>query len=318
MRITDVGSSLWRGWSDFWFAPVSLFNLAVFRILFCGTLCLMYLSRQPDVALYFTDRGILPRSLSSEILPEFYRPLVHFTFWSDAWVPWVHGFFIVSLLLLCLGIGGRTLTWIATFLHISFLQRNYSIAFGADQISVIFLFYLAFTQSCAELSVTHLWRKKKETASPRPVDAFTSMGYRLIQVQLCVIYAFSGFEKLKGSSWWDGTALWTVLANSQMVIADFTFVRHIPIVVALISFSTIAFEVYFPALVWNPKTRKWVLGLGVFFHTMIAITMALYSFALVMISPYLLFLQERTVRRLIHGFRSLILRQQAPSSTFVL
>jgi len=283
----------WQGWTKFWFAPVSLFNLAVFRIVFCGTLFLMYLSRQSDVTLYFTDLGILPKSMSSSVMLEFYRPLIHFTFWSDAWVPWVHGFFVLSLLLLCLGIGGRALGLIATFLHISFLQRNYSIAFGADQISVLFLFYLSMTQSCEKLSLAKKIRHAEGVSS----DAFSSMGYRLIQVQLCVIYAFSGFEKLKGSSWWDGTAIWTVLANTQMVTADLTWLRHVPILIAVISFSTIVFEIYFTPLVWNLHTRKYILGLGVLFHTGIAVLMALYSFGFVMIAPYLLFLNQETVKK---------------------
>lgn len=299
IKATALGAC--EGWTKFWFAPVSLFNLAVFRIVFCGTLFLMYLSRQSDVTLYFTDLGILPKSMSSSVMLEFYRPLIHFTFWSDAWVPWVHGFFVVSLLLLCLGIGGRTLGLIATFLHISFLQRNYSIAFGADQISVLFLFYLSMTQSCEKLSLAKKIRKKwlrhKTQAFDLNSDAFSSMGYRLIQVQLCVIYAFSGFEKLKGGSWWDGTAIWTVLANTQMVTADLTWLRHVPILIAVISFSTIGFEIYFTPLVWNLHTRKYILGLGVLFHTGIAVLMALYSFGLVMIAPYLLFLREETVKK---------------------
>ena len=296
--IKDLIRNLWNGWSQFWFAPISLLNLAVFRIVFCGTLFLMYLSRQPDVTLYFTDAGILPKSMSSEVLLEFYRPILHFTFWSDAWVPWVHGFFVLSLLLLCLGIGGRALGLIATFLHISFLQRNYSIAFGADQISVLFLFYLSMTQSCARLSVLSMTRRfQLKYQSIEFSDAFSSMGYRLLQVQLCVIYAFSGFEKLKGASWWDGTALWTVMANSQMVVADFTWLSHIPILIAVIGFSTIGFEVYFTPLVWNIKTRKYILSLGVLFHAGIGVIMALYSFAFVMIAPYILFLREETVRK---------------------
>jgi hypothetical protein len=284
----------WQGWTRFWFGPVSLLNLAVFRIIFCGTMFVIYLSRQADVGLYFTDQGLVPKAMSSKILLEFFRPPIQLTFWSDAFVPWMHALLVLSLLLLCLGIGGRLTALIAAFLQISFLQRNYAIAFGADQIGTIFTLYLAFTNSCARLSLLHLWKKAREV--PR-LDLLTPVFYRLLQIQLCVIYAFSGFEKLKGLSWWDGTALWTVFANSQMVVTDMTWTRHFPLIIATITFSTIAFEVYFTPLVWNQKTRKYVLGAGVLFHLGIAVIMALYSFAVVMISPYFLFLSEQTTQK---------------------
>ena len=108
---------------------------------------------------------------------------------------------------------------------------------------------------------------------------------------------FSGMEKLKGSSWWDGTALWTVLANPQMTVTDFTWLRHLPALIALLTFSTILFEVYFPVLVWVKKTRPWILLAGFGFHFGIGVVMALYSFAMVMIAPYVLFIPEQTLQK---------------------
>lgn len=295
LPIKKTLSQIWQAWTQFWFAPVSLVNLAVFRLVFCGTMFVLYLSRQVDVTLYFTDKGILPKAMSSEVLMEFFRSPIQLTFWNDSLVPWMHGLLVLSFLLLCLGIGGRAIAWLALLLEISFLQRNYAVAFGVDQIGVIFTFYLAMTQSCERLSLTQLWKKNQKEISS---DIFTSTFYRLIQIQLCVIYAFSGFEKLKGSTWWDGTALWTVFANSQMVVADFTWMRQLPWLISIITFSTVIFEIYFTPLVWNANTRKYILGMGVLFHIGIAFTMALYSFAVIMIAPYVLFLPETKTKEI--------------------
>jgi hypothetical protein len=205
-----------------------------------------------------------------------------------------HGLLVVGLFFLACGIGGRFLALLVWVLHIGFLQRNFSIAFGADLVGGIFLLYLAMTQSCARLS---LWRLKKPK-NPVAPDVLTNVFYRMIQVQLCMIYAYTGFEKLKGMSWWDGTALWTVMANPQMVIADFSWLRFVPLVVVGVTFATVIFEIYFPVLVWVPKTRKIVLVSGILFHTGIGLMMALHSFALIMMAPYVLFLNPESLSRL--------------------
>lgn len=290
--IQRIGSA----WSEFWFSPRSLLNLAIFRIVLATTMFAMYLSRHRDVQLFYTDQGLIPKDMSISVIPDFFRPYFVLSFWSDGWVSTVHLIFLAALLLLALGIGGRLITALAWLLHIAFLQRNYSIAFGADLIGGIFLFYLIFTQSCAELSVWKWFRAKylnKQTVAQS--DILTSVFYRIIQVQLCVIYFYTGFEKLKGASWWDGTALWSVFANPQMVVTDLTWLSQFPLIIVGLTFMTVLFEVYFPILVWVKKTRPWILLAGVGFHLGIALFMSLYSFAVIMMAPYILFVSERDI-----------------------
>jgi hypothetical protein len=304
---------LWQAWQRFWFAPVPLINLAVFRILLAGTMAAMYISRQFDVSLFYTDQGILPKALSLRVLPEAYRPFGILSFWSDPWVPWVHGFFVVLLLCLCLGIGGRLVALIAVFLHLAFVHRNYGIAFGADQVGGIFLIYLAFTRSQSRLSVRSLFHLKERPEFQS--DLLTSVFYRMVQIQLCVIYAYSGMEKLKGQTWWDGTALWSIFANPQMVIGDFLWLRHFPLLIVFLSFSTLLFEIYFPALVWVKAMKKPMLIAGLLFHAGIGIFMALWSFSLVMIAPYVLFLAPESVESILSSVKNLMKsRLQKPVS----
>jgi hypothetical protein len=282
---------VWERWNLFWFSPVPLLNLAIFRIIFCFTMAGMYLARQKDVNFYFTDQGILPKHFSLQILPPGFRPPFIMSFWPDSFVPAVHGLFVVLLILIGLGFFSRLLSWFALYLQLAFMFRNYGVAFGADQIGSIFLMYLAWTKSDARLSIRS-WLRTKAGQLPVQGDLLTSIFYRMVQIQLCIIYVYSGMEKLKGSSWWDGTAVWSVLANSQMVIADLTWTRHVPLLIVAASFTTILFEVYFPVLVWMKPLRKYFLIAGVCFHAGIGTIMALWSFALIMVSPYILFLSE--------------------------
>jgi len=284
----------WKAWDEFWFAPRSLLNLAVFRILLMSAMASMYWSRLRDVNLYFSDQGILPKSDALQIYVDFYRPQFLLAAWPDSWTYSLHLCLVLGSIALALGLGGRILNLIVWLLHLAFFQRNFAIAFGADAIGGLFMFLMIGTQSCARLSLWNCLRAKIWRGSAPAVrsDLLTSVCYRLLQFQLVAIYMWTGLEKLKGASWWDGTALWTVLANPQMVVFDITWIRSIPLVVAIFTVTTLVFEIYFPALVLMPKVRKKLLAFGALFHLGIAFLMALWGFAIVMISPYILFMEE--------------------------
>jgi len=289
-----------KSWDHFWFAPRKLINLALMRVLLIGTMLHLYFLRSWNIA-YFTDQSFMPRALALESIEEFLRPTWAWFFWPDSMAGAVHGVYVLCLLLLFLGIGGRALALFAWVLHMGFLDRNYAALFGADVISGVFLFYLAFSDSCARLSVLNLFKKKKPVRLES--DFLTSAMMRMMQFQICIIYAYTGFEKLKGMSWWDGTALWSVLANPQMVNMDWSFLRHIPLVIAIGSFTSVIFEIYFPAAMLNPKFRMPWLVLGLFFHLSIGLIMGLMHFSLVMISTYFLFLSPDLLERAVTGLK---------------
>jgi Vitamin K-dependent gamma-carboxylase. len=280
-------------WDEFWFAPQNLLGVAFMRIMLCGILFFTYVVRQVHIE-YYSDTSWIPRSMVLSLFPDGFRPAFSLFFWPDTWALAMHTLLVVLLGLLTLGIGGRWIAWAAWFLDLAFIQRNYAVNFGADIIGCILLFYLAFTQSCERLSVLN-WRKKK-TQFQRS-DMVSSFFIRMIQIQMGVVYAYTGFEKLKGGSWWEGTALWSVLANPQMVSYDFTAVRYVPWMIAIVSFLTILFETYFPVMVAWKKTRYAWLLMGVSMHLGIAFMMGLWPFSLAMMSTYFLFIEYKDLEK---------------------
>lgn len=119
----------------------------------------------------------------------------------------------------------------------------------------------------------------------------TSAGLRITQIQLCLIYGYTGFEKLKGGDWWDQTAIWKVLGNEQLMTSDLSFLKSVPLVIGLATWGTVLFEVYAPVLLWMKGLRRWVVLAGWLLHLGIAATMGLFVFSLTMMSGYLLFLE---------------------------
>lgn len=282
-------------WNRFWFEAKDARLLALVRIVMGVTMLFMYVPRQLVANDFYGAQGIIPPSSALEIIPEFFRPAGYLFQGLEAYANQIHVLFLILIVLFTLGFGGRIVSLLTWALHISFIHRNYAVVFGADLIGSIFLFYLAWTDHYKTLNYKDLWlwiRTKKKShlmAKYQPTDLVGSVFYRLLQMQLCVIYAYTGMEKLKGSSWWDGTALWTVMANSQMTIVDMSWTRHIPWLLVAMTFSTILFEIYFPILVWFQRTRIYIMFVGFLFHAGIAIFLGLWSFAIVMWLPYLLF-----------------------------
>jgi len=266
-------TELARVWDKFWFGQKEFSRLGLFRMVFGLVLFVMYAYRQKDVEFYFFDSGFVTWQVAQEILSHFYtRPFVWFPK-NDLMILILHSTFLVSIFVMALGVFGRWFQCVVLFLHLTFVFRNPPIMYGADLLASFFLFYLCLADSTRHYSVLNLFFKPIDKVRPLS-DALNSVAIRFFQIQLCVIYGYTGMEKLKGQPWWDGTALWGAITNSQLAIVDFT----------------VLFETYFPVLVWMPKIRPFVLLSGVIFHLMIGLTMGLVFFSAVMVSCYIFFL----------------------------
>jgi Vitamin K-dependent gamma-carboxylase len=169
----------------------------------------------------------------------------------------------------------------------------------------LLLFLISWTYCNESWSLKKYFYKNYKKVQFHPekfLDQLSSVFFRILQIQISVIYAYTGFEKLKGNSWWDGTALWTVFANPQFAAFDLTWLQHFPLFFALGTFTTVVFEVYFPAMMMFRRTRLPWLLLGVIFHGMIGFTLGLMPFSLIMISTYFLFLERFDLSRFKNWF----------------
>ena len=285
--------NIFQAWDQWWFAPRSLAAVGLFRVVLTGVLFYMGALRSFHLD-YYTNQSWIPRNLQFFILPESFRAPFTWFFWPDAWGPVFHILLLVLLFLAMLGIGNRITLLLAWVIQFAFIQRNYAVVFGADHIGTILLFLLALTNCFSTWSILNLVQPaRKVLASQEKSDFLGSAAMRLVQIQMVVIYCYTGLEKLKGGSWWDGTALWNVLANPQQTVADFTFIKHFPLFITGMTFFTIIWEVFWPAAMMGAaKVRRFWLALGVMFHLGIGLSMGLMVFSLVMISTYLLFLTD--------------------------
>lgn len=303
--IKDTIFEMLEAWDSFWFKPIDTITLACFRFFFCSVLFVMYLIRFFDIRLFFYESGLMGGA-SAQALHHWFTPKIFYLVpSSDMLLYLCHLLFIVILLCMVLGVANRLLAFLAFILHLVFLQRNPSIIFGPDVVATFWLFCLIFSNSNKQLRWVHYFLNKRKGLISERVekgDWLNTMALRFIQIQLCVIYVFSGLEKLKLKSWWEDTAVWEMLSLSHFNFMDFSFLFSFPLLMGVLAIFTVLFEIYFPVLVWT-SLRKKVLFVGLCFHVGMALCLNVYFFALIMLSAYIVFIPAGFLRQLIYRLK---------------
>ncbi len=223
----------------------------------------------------------------------------HVTDPSGIWA--IHIGILVANLMFALGLFTRpaaVLTWIGL---ISYIQRAPTHLFGMDTIATILCLYMMIGPCDQAFSLDSLLsrlRRKKANdpnwdAPPKAIGWATFVT-RLMQIHFSIIYLASGTSKLMGGSWWNGNALWSVMANYEFNPMDSPFYMEIlrflannrplwEVAMTAGCAFTLLLELGFPFLVWYPRWR-WVMMAGaVLLHTGIGILMGLTMFSALMI-----------------------------------
>lgn len=284
-------------WNWFWFDSRSndhLENLGVFRVVFGATMFFFFSSRHLDVSFFYGESGVMPSAYLSQIELMKYHYSIFTWLTSDRALLIGHWLLLILTAMFTLGVFYRPVAILVWLLNMMFLNRNPSAMFGVDMISSYYFLYMAFADGAAR------WSVGSRVFKPKTEHGWVSHIFlRLMQVQLCVIYAYAGLEKLKGVRWWDGSAIWDVMSMGNMQRWDFSVVAHVPFLLALMTYTVLFWEIYFWVLVWNPRLRPWVLGYGVAMHIGIGLFMNLPAFAAMMMAFYLLFLDREELNRVL-------------------
>ncbi len=279
---------LWTAWENFWWADVDPRSVKATRIAFGLSAMGVTALRFWNMDLY-NEKSLALKEEALNLLDPFTKPTFSWTFWPDSWSLSMQIILFVLLFLFTIGKTRRPLIFAAWVIHIGFMQRNYAASMGVDTMILVFLLYLSFVQ---------VWKKSA-------YDGLSRVMLRMAQVHLSIIYFYTGLEKLRGASWWEGSALWLVFNNTQVTLWDLTWIAHFPVILAIFAHTTVFFELFFPLLILNPRLKFFGLGLGVFFHFGIAATLGLWGFSGLMLSQYFLFIRGHEWDGLVSRFNSL-------------
>jgi predicted DCC family thiol-disulfide oxidoreductase YuxK len=223
--------------------------------------------------------------------------------------PWQWLAFHIFFLLCCFAfmVGWRTswVKWVVLAGKISYDSRNPALIYGVDSIlcCVLFILCLAPTGRALSLDRVRAVRAAKRDNLAAVPPYFTSPWAgactKLIQFQMAVLFFFSAVKKLKYEEWWNGDAIWLVLTLNDYynsVLADL-LARHYWLS-SVGTYGTILIEIAYPFLIWQRRTRPYLLAAAIFLHLMFALLMQLIFFAAGMIVGHVSFVRPEWLHRL--------------------
>lgn len=295
--------SLRMAWRFFWMGlttPVSPYPLASFRILYGILLILNGILFVPDMSVWFTSSAI--SSLATVLSNYTGGRLNLFAVLGDS-PPVITGVMVVYLLsaiLLLLGWRPRGMAILLFLILVSFTHRNPFAFTSGDTLLRLLAFFFSIAPSAT------VWAIRREGVPGQPVFP---VALRLMQFQVCLVYATGFLAKLQGSMWRDGTAVYIVQQLSEFSRFPLPDFFHSAWASKALTWGTLAVEGFFPLLVWFKETRLAILAVLIFFHLGIEYSMNIQLFEWTMIACSVLFLKEKEIRAPVNWVTHRVLRK---------
>ncbi len=307
--ITDWGREIFRAWDRFWFTPALPHTLALVRI--CGGAMLFYTHAVWSLHLNaFLGRESWLNASTAALLNQTsagrnYAWSYLYYVDSPALLWMLHIAALIVFAMLTAGLFTRVTSVLAWIITIAYCNRLTGTLFGLDQMNAFIATYLMVGDSGGVWSLDR-WlaaRRSQSTTHHSPLTyspaISSNIAIRLLQIHMCIIYLFGGIAKMRGDTWWDGSALWYAFAQLEYQSLDMTWLIHYRWLLALLTHLTIFWETFYCFLVWPKLTRPICLAMAVGVHLGIAICLGMKTFGLVMIIGNLAFVYPETVRDIV-------------------
>jgi hypothetical protein len=281
---------------EFWFGQADLAPLALLRIAYGLLLIVWLLQLWPDLASFFTDEGMMPRSELAASYPGLFTLLSLVGQWWQVALFWA-GAMAVAIMLTA-GYRTRLACALAFVAVLSFENRNPLMLDSSDFVFKLVPLWLTFTAAGQVHSVDAYLRKARGDQVSERGPAFP---IRLLEFQIAWIYFATALEKWAGSTWLDGTAVGYVFQLSHTFARPFAApLASSPELVRAFTWETLAVELAFLPLVFLPGPGRMLavfatasLQLG------ILITLNVGNFPLIMLAVLVLFLPATWAARIL-------------------
>ena len=265
---------------------IHVFKKVLFAFLFLNTLSMF-----PMVYDVFSYNGIAGTSgFRWNGVESFLNILSHPICNNRPYIAWF--FILAQLLALVLGWFNKwpKLAGIAIyFFSTNLLTKGGMFFTGGEVLLSILLFYLMFIHE----------NKKNDFLQNLLNNTF----YYVMLIQIMLLYFFSTYFKLFDTNWTNGMALIYVSEIPFYSNRLFYNLAHISIPLSkLITYAVLAYQFLFPILVWIPKIKLPFLLFGVILHLGIAFGMGIFTFGIVMIICYILFLNDNQLKTFTQKF----------------
>ncbi len=291
---------------QFFFAKEIPFGLAIVRMLvplvLLGTVC----TRWRYARELFSSDGA-PAPLADIFRYYDYMPVLSGTVAVGL-------FSALGFFLICCSIGWMTrFSLIASVILYTYfcLMDCISMATKYSVIASHVLLLLSLS-NCGAIWSVDSWLKGKRKAksfplySSRQMPRFEVWPQRLMQILIAFIYFGAAITKLHTPGYLEGDQIsyWAMSRyNNPHPLGD--FLTMYPIILSVMSYVAVVWEIAFVFIVWRKWGRMIGLGIGAAFHIGTFFSLGLYIFPLISISIYFCFLTENDVQYMSAQFRRL-------------
>jgi predicted DCC family thiol-disulfide oxidoreductase YuxK len=294
----DLLAAFSRAWSEFWFHSSPSTPLELTRIGVGAALLLHYAMATPYLFDFWGESGWLPREL---VLQDTTDPWIQsvFFYFTARW-QWIafHALFLFCCAALILGWRTSWVKWIVLIGQISYDHRNPMVVYGVDKILACLLFIMCVAPIGRALSLDRVRAvraaklEKLEATLPPFTSPWMGACTRLMQIQMAVVFFYSAVNKLRGDEWWNGDVVWHVFTTDEFYSRVFSDLLASHYWIGnLATYVTIVIEIAFPFLIWQRRTRPYLLAAAIFLHVQFALFMALVYFSFVMMMGHMSFVR---------------------------
>lgn len=257
-----------QGWEEFWLKPADPRPLATIRVV-VGLTALLYLwSFSGDLARWLGPAGLLsPRAAELLTAGIDERPQYRFSILNLADTPAelsaIHVGCLVITAAFTIGLATRVSAALTLAVVLSYIHRTAAVGSLLDAVLPMFLLYLVIAPAGAFLSIDRLLQVPAWLRGGSGPGLTARIALRLMQMHFAALVFVMGAAKLYGDAWWDGEAIWFLLAQTHSRPLDFTFLREYPLLLNAWTHLVVYTQLALAPLVWSRLTRPIILILSV-------------------------------------------------------
>lgn len=251
--------------------------LGVFRIVLCITLLIQAIQNHHFLDFYTSEIANLN---ADSIMSPFWYDWVsdianNFQIERRDIIAFIGLTYIGALIFLLLGCNSRIAALVALVCQVTIKHESYTLSYGAYEFATIGLFF------CCILPVSDSFSIKRKQCQE---SFYYLISYWALRLQMSIVYIAAFFEKFAGEQWHNGEAIWRALARPSGFSDDIYWIYQFPIILIIIGYSVMVSQLLYPFLLWNRRTRLYLLILIEGFHIFIAISLGLWFFSFLMLA----------------------------------
>ena len=245
-----------RAWSDYWFGGVDARSVGFMRAVLGVLIIWSQLSYLPEFADIIGPEAFIEARNATRSL-DWKRFDVYSLAETTEQARLIHLAFLVPMVLFTLGFGGRFMGLVCLAGMVSLHHTNPWMQNGGDRILRVWIMALMLVPCTRALSID-AWIRARRGHPILPTVPATA--HRVIQLQTIIIYGMSGLDKLEGSTWRGGTAVYYAMSNLNFnrfpgLLDPLLAWRPMQFLMQIGTWVTLAWELLFPILVLFAPTR---------------------------------------------------------------